>query len=1492
MSLERGGRGDKGGNQYEDRFFAKLLLDVLLERLTSIEVEPLGYEGTGVEYIAIAPDGEKRYYQCKASNGLQNFWRPYDLDRYDVFQRAKDHILNGEKHAYYFISPVPYDELDTLCDRARTCNGTEEAFAEQVSNASLRKWKEYCEDKFQTSGPELIYLLSHCYFQLEPTGEGTRQSLERIISALFIENNYCSSATIRILLERFANDQSYWGRPIRATDVVSWLEKQGIQQRILEQDSRCLPRIRELNSIYADRLSLINSQLIHRKETDELLTHIRNGKSAVLQGNAGTGKSGCIRELIQALEANSVPYLVLSLDKDHQERVADQFGRSLGLPDSPVASLYRLSGKQRCVLIFDQMDALRWTNSRTSTMLDVCKTMIRQIQQFNSHEGGKIVCIFAVRTFDFETDPGLRNLLKPSLEKDEGWIQWQKITVGPLPEEEVQRITGTNYLKLSKRLRTLLQTPSNLYIWTQIKSETRNSVTSLFGLMDEWRQQILSDCESMGVERNATTTCLDQLIASMRNRESLFVPLLQIKDRKPIEALASCGVLKIVEKKVFFFHQSFFDYSLVADNFLQLSQGKRISALIGDVDKQTPDVRYQLLMLLQYLLEADFSMFLDAYRDLLEGQNIRHYFRCCAIEVLGQCTNPDRTCWDTLSAYLEDPKWHAYLLYTVFRGHPAFIRLLMEHVPNYPWHEAESRNLLCSIVQEAPELVWSVLQTGNMNALSPNELYEIVCGCTISSSEIFSLRIRLLSNNPELLQNNFALYDLIDHKYVQAIHIVKAWISLNPDCRKNVNFPDGEMLESYVALYYETIINELLLVILETANAESVGQYRSDWFFFDSHVSSERQIVQFIQLALNQVAAKRPDHFFKYVAQCEHIDSPIKQELFLHGMELLPTNQSDEILNWLLSDFDAHVFEETSIEETELSCCQRIVKRFSPYCSTAVFTKLEQVIVQWKPQAKSMLGDYQRRIECHKMKGGGNYYIPFWGELQRILLPMLDPARISPGTKELIAVLYRKFPKAPQKYNISHIGMAQFVTSPISGHLEKIKDKSWLRLITSMSNYSLEERTHQSLWSEATPPMFARDLATAAKKEPVRFAQLSLKFPSNVYEGFAEAVVNALESSEVSLSLTCKVLRCFCQNPSKQMAIYFAGVLRDRPSENWPPDIISNLIAIACQHDDPKPGTFPLGSYKKIEKLNCEDLILGSINCARGCAFIAISELLWKHSELAVQFNNVTLKHAAQEESTAVLFAVMCCAVPWYNIDKAYSKELFDTLLERDLRTLGVKQAGDLLNRFYVLSPQFYTEKLRNACESSIADLRTCAAQMIANLAIMDCWTTNDILELALDEQQMDIICRQAVIHFNHEKGHVRCKQLILTLAEHSTNLSSLSLLLHNQRIQISRDKDFLAKLLETKCYSKIYKDTLHYLREVDVNFRDCSDILLIICKAFSYDGGDSLRYHIDDLIFCVARLFHAGKNDPAILRTCLDIWDEIYRFNPTAVQPLMDLLE
>ena len=140
MSLEIGGRADKGGNTYENRYLAGLLIDLIQEHLSSIEVEPLGDEGKGVEFIATAPDGRRKYYQCKAANGAQDHWRPCDMGKFEIFQTARDHILSGEEHTYHFISPLPYHELDSLCDRARENAGLSDFLENQLTNENLRRW--------------------------------------------------------------------------------------------------------------------------------------------------------------------------------------------------------------------------------------------------------------------------------------------------------------------------------------------------------------------------------------------------------------------------------------------------------------------------------------------------------------------------------------------------------------------------------------------------------------------------------------------------------------------------------------------------------------------------------------------------------------------------------------------------------------------------------------------------------------------------------------------------------------------------------------------------------------------------------------------------------------------------------------------------------------------------------------------------------------------------------------------------------------------------------------------------------------------------------------------------------------------------------------------------------------------------------------------------------------------------------------------------------
>lgn len=100
MSFERGGRADKYGNRYEDRYLAKLLLRLVREEFASITVEPLGINKDSVEYVAEQKDGTFNHYQCKGTNGNFPSWRFCDLKKHNVFSRAKEIIEAGGKNAY------------------------------------------------------------------------------------------------------------------------------------------------------------------------------------------------------------------------------------------------------------------------------------------------------------------------------------------------------------------------------------------------------------------------------------------------------------------------------------------------------------------------------------------------------------------------------------------------------------------------------------------------------------------------------------------------------------------------------------------------------------------------------------------------------------------------------------------------------------------------------------------------------------------------------------------------------------------------------------------------------------------------------------------------------------------------------------------------------------------------------------------------------------------------------------------------------------------------------------------------------------------------------------------------------------------------------------------------------------------------------------------------------------------------------------------------
>jgi len=129
MSLIPGGRVDKFGNRFERLWIVSLALDVIDGRLSTIKLEPLGFEGEGVECVVTQTDGVKIYHQCKIQNGNKASWSIAELAKNGVLQTAKKKPESDPRCQFVFISDSTVPELRDMAMHAKSCDGSSGDFA-------------------------------------------------------------------------------------------------------------------------------------------------------------------------------------------------------------------------------------------------------------------------------------------------------------------------------------------------------------------------------------------------------------------------------------------------------------------------------------------------------------------------------------------------------------------------------------------------------------------------------------------------------------------------------------------------------------------------------------------------------------------------------------------------------------------------------------------------------------------------------------------------------------------------------------------------------------------------------------------------------------------------------------------------------------------------------------------------------------------------------------------------------------------------------------------------------------------------------------------------------------------------------------------------------------------------------------------------------------------------------------------------------------------
>lgn len=409
-----------------------------------------------------------------------------------------------------------------------------------------------------------------------------------------------------------------------------------LEESIIDKvNKKILPRVTELNEQYKNTFRAIGGTFLKRKEIDTCIEYIEQDKSIIIHGKAGQGKSGCTQGIIAYCEAQDIPYIAIKLDDRMPEKNAEKWGEELGLTTSIPVALNMICENEKGVIILDQLDALRWTQIHSRQALITCTELIKRVEEINLNRDKKISIIFVCRTYDYENDSNIRSLFDRNDEEqnnEKESIRWAEVIVKELDENVVREIVGTRYDKLSRKMKVVLSIPSNLYIWEHLEQDSMyDDYSTANQLIQKWWEQIKQKCTVNQLDELEVETAKEAIINKINTLGKLHINIkllrgLQVTERS-LAYLSSNGFIVRNNNNISFAHQSISDYFLAQEMLNRYFEGEDIIKIIGDKQKQTPQRRYQIQMLLQDIQIIDEEEFIQIGIRLMKSDTIRFYVK-------------------------------------------------------------------------------------------------------------------------------------------------------------------------------------------------------------------------------------------------------------------------------------------------------------------------------------------------------------------------------------------------------------------------------------------------------------------------------------------------------------------------------------------------------------------------------------------------------------------------------------------------------------------------------------------------------------------------------------------------------------------------------------------------------------------------------------------------------------------------------------------------
>ncbi|MEQ1829077.1 MAG: hypothetical protein ABL921_24150 [Pirellula sp.] len=1027
------------------------------------------------------------------------------------------------------------------------------------------------------------------------------------------------------------------------------------------------------------KVELINDKLMPRSESQQILDALDSAdtRGVLLVAEAGFGKSCILVNLMELLKNRDVLCLAFKLDSINECTSADQLGKAIDLPDSPVKVLAAVSPGRPCVLIVDQLDAISTVSGRKTNMWIAFDELRRQAE---SYPGMKLVV--ACRGFDLQQDHRLRKL-------DGEGSKFERINVTRLGESDLR--SALDLAELSHFFPTpqqieILRLPFHLVLFLQGYPERAFSrIGDLYDNYWERKQDVVR--ERLGREP-AWNEVIDGLTKTMSERQSLTAPK-DIVDswRSDAREMASQHLLIDNGASYQFFHESFFDYAF-ARRFCQLGQSL-LGFLTQPGEQQHLFRRAQVRQILGYRRENRPAEYLRDLCEVLASKEVRFHIRRMIASELRRIPNPREDEWKIIEPYVLESELSGAVS-NALRGSIGWFDLLSQHGVLAKWlasNETKLNNAAIWLLQsedlhkQRSEQVAILVEPNTThggewnNRLKKLMMWGVAHYSTKMTELYFGMIRRGIYDDGEKRpsggdfwgghygakkENPKFIIDLIRCWLVNAVEKYddgRSWnflgqLPLN-NSRTGANLA-SDAANDEPKYFVEQLLPVIMDTVAKTEMQKSDRRLNRTWPYlsnFGDPSKVSEAVLACMSRALRRLAIEAPDTFRKTIVPLQDQQNETICFLVLSAFAANPKEFADECINYFIADksrLNVGYSLWSGDGHGESAVSRQAIAAVSPYCTKDSLRHLEDAVI-----------GYCDAYEKESIGRRG------FGEL--LVLQSIDETRRSQRVIIRISELKCSFPGLSSAVPDEDETMeAHWVGSPIpEGKSALMTNDQWL---SAMQTYN------------GTTDRFAgghvelsRDLESKVRGNRLRFASLVSLMSNTIDPLYFSAILDGMSGSghnatdkvkesesariaTVQTNVFENVIRRLHDLPNHPCGTAIASCFEKLSSRNWSDEILDILVFYATQDPDPESEVWK-SDGDEVNYYDGDPYTHG-INTVRGQAARAIGAMLYDHADRVDRF-----QPCIQSLIADPILSVRTCAIdtlrPILNYDRDSAVRLF-----------------------------------------------------------------------------------------------------------------------------------------------------------------------------------------------------------------------------------------